>query len=60
MCKIYSLEALIEYFVVNGVFVVGKVKNLLVVNNWRMMVKICDVVGLAAKLFDKQNFKSTF
>ncbi len=39
--KIYSLKALVDYYAVNNNVSMAKFKTLLVLNNWRINVKIC-------------------
>ena len=39
--KIFALEALVNYYNVNANMVMTKFKNLLLMNNWRINVKIC-------------------
>lgn len=58
--KIYALEALVSYYSVNPNLSMGKFKNLLALNNWRINAKICDAVPLALKVISKANFKATF
>lgn len=58
--KIHALDALVSYYAVNSNLSMGKLKNLLALNNWRINAKICDVVPLALKVFSKANFKTTF
>ena len=58
--KIFALEALVGYYAVSPNLVLTKLKALFVVNNWRINIKICELVPLAAKLFSKAHLKSTF
>lgn len=58
--KIFALEALVNYYPVSANLVLSKFKALFVVNNWRINIKICEVVPMAAKLFSKSHMKSTF
>ncbi len=58
--KIYSLKALVDYYSVNNNVSMAKFKTLLGLNNWRINVKICEVVPQAVKVFSKPNFKTIF
>ncbi len=58
--KIFALEALVNYYSVSANLVLTKLKALFVVNNWRINIKICEVVPIAAKIFSKPHLKSTF
>ena len=58
--KIFALEALVSYYAVNPNLVMTKFKSLFVINNWRVNIKICEVMGFAAKVFSKPHLKSTF
>ena len=58
--KIYALEALVNFYAVNPNIALAKFKALFVVNNWRVNIKICEIVPLAARVFSKTHFKSTF
>ena len=58
--KIFALEALVSYYAANSNLTLAKFKALFAVNNWRINIKICEVVPLTAKLFSKPHLKSTF
>lgn len=58
--KIFALEALVNYYTINSNVTLSKFKALFVVNNWRVNIKICEVIPLAAKVFSKTHFKATF
>jgi hypothetical protein len=58
--KIFALETLVNYFPVNNNFVANKFKMMFGMGNWRLNVKICDVVPLCAKVFNRPLFKATF
>ncbi len=60
LTKIFALEALINYYPVNSNIVLSKFKALFVINNWRINIKICELVPQALKVFSKTHFKSTF
>lgn len=56
----FALEALANFYPVNPNAVLAKFKALFVINNWRINIKICEVVNVAAKVFSKAHLKSTF
>lgn len=58
--KIFAMEALVDYYGVNGAMVVSKFRNLVGLGNWRISVRICEVVSGCLKTFGKAVFKSTF
>ena len=58
--KIYALEALVNYYPVNANLVLAKFKALFIANNWRVNIKICEIVQMAGKVFSKPHLKSTF
>ncbi len=58
--KIFALEALVGYYPVSTNLVLSKFKTLFVVNNWRINIKICEVVPLAFKTLSKPHLKATF
>lgn len=58
--KIFALEALASYYTINANMTLVKFKSLFAVNNWRINIKICEVVPLVVKLFSKAHVKSTF
>ena len=58
--KIFALEALVSYYAANSNLTLTKFKSLFAASNWRVNIKICEVVPLAAKLFSKPHLKSAF
>lgn len=58
--KIFALEALVNYYTVNGNVSTSKFKALLGLNNWRINIKICESIPCAFKVFSKAHFKATF
>lgn len=56
----FALEALVNFYPVNTNLVLGKFKALFAINNWRINIKICEIICLAVRIFSKVHFKLTF
>lgn len=56
--KLLALDALIDYYEYDNMFALKKLKFLLIMNSWRMNLKICSLIDNIGDKFAKNHFKA--